>query len=219
MRQQGILEEWGIQQHLADAVEQDQQYKSSQQQQQDQHRPGVELVSSDQALQLCYSRVKDVLSQHWPQEQKHMAGLLLLQRERPSGQPQSIEQKIAGGAADVIDMAVDGQGLFELGIDPLENSSKSDGQGGVFSRVIPSTVLRVQSITAGGAMLQLPRGKHVLRIMTPDWGLHAVSLAAAVPFTVGDALKVMAAAERTSVICQEGEHEALQPGTVQYLFR
>jgi hypothetical protein len=222
MRQQGILDEWGIQQHLADAVEQDKLYRSSLQQQEIQQNSFVEMVDCDQALQLCYSRVKDVFSQHWPHEQKHTPGLLLIQKEELSRQRQQTGKPTAAGStgsrSGTAEEGLDVCGL-EMGLFTNSSSSRDEPSSTGMVGSMPSSVLRIQSITAAGAMLQLPRGKHLLRLTLPSWGLHAVSLAAAVPFSVGEAVKVLAAAHGTHVLCQEGEHEAFQPGTVQFLFR
>jgi len=105
-------------------------------------------------LDLCYSHLKHIVSSRWLAREEHMPGLLLMQHHAGSA-PQS---------AAVRPLLPD-TGILEAPPDT-------------------TTVLRLQSVTAAAAALQLPRGHHVLKAVCSDLLLHTIAFACASEFEV-----------------------------------
>lgn len=170
-------------------------------------------------LDLCYSHLKHLVSSCWSPREEHAPGLLLLQRHASGPNPCAAAKQLLPEG-----------GILEAPPDNL-------------------TVLRLQSVTAKSAALQLPRGQHVLRVVCSDLLLHSVSLGCASDFEVledpgasGGAIAAFSIAQashavgpsgngqlqqqnqqqqqqQSGMLQQVGEHEAIKAGGCQLLFR
>ncbi|EFJ40819.1 adenylate kinase [Volvox carteri f. nagariensis] len=82
------------------------------------------------------------------------------------------------------------------------------------------TVQRLRTLMANAALLELPRGKHLLRINSDPLFLHAVTFMSASPCTVGEYNQVMPMHDSAvHVASQEGRHPDMPPDSLGLLFR
>jgi hypothetical protein len=176
------------------------------------------LLDNTGHIDTCYSHLKHALSACWPVVVAHTPGLLLLQRHPESPPPGALAASLLAGG-----------GVLQAPPDA-------------------ATVLRLRAVTAASALLQLPRGRHALRLVCSDLLLHTASFtcSAAAEFQVAEegakagapvgSLPAAGAvtagqppatqhgvgqhqAESSGVLQQEGEHETVCAGSQQLLFR
>ncbi|PNH05620.1 Adenylate kinase, chloroplastic [Tetrabaena socialis] len=82
------------------------------------------------------------------------------------------------------------------------------------------TVQRLRTLMSNAALLELPRGRHVLRINSDPLFLHAVTFMSASPCTVGEYSQVMPmCAPDAHVAALEGHYPDVPPNCVGLLFR
>ncbi len=86
-----------------------------------------------------------------------------------------------------------------------------------------ASALRLKALTCSGATLELPRGKHLLRVSCNDLLLHCATFQSATPFQLEEASKLLPALASADgdahVLMQEREHDTLTAGSQQLLFR
>ncbi|GLC37755.1 Adenylate kinase [Pleodorina starrii] len=82
------------------------------------------------------------------------------------------------------------------------------------------TVQRLRTLMANAGLLELPRGRHLLRINSDPLFLHAVSFMSASPATVGEYNAVMPLADPSVHVAPlEGRYPDLPPDSLGLLFR
>ncbi|GFR43730.1 hypothetical protein Agub_g4841 [Astrephomene gubernaculifera] len=82
------------------------------------------------------------------------------------------------------------------------------------------TVQRLRTLMANAALLELPRGRHLLRINSDSLFLHAVTFMSASPCTVGEYSQVMPLCEPgVHVAALEGRYPDVPPDCVGLMFR
>jgi hypothetical protein len=171
-------------------------------------------------LQVCYSQVKGVLAKQWPvQQQQRLPGLLLVQLHPADA---STAAASAGVATSNSSSAASRSRPTTAEAAASAATTVAAAASAVLDDDVYSqshTVLRLKSITASSSMLQLLRGKHLLQLQCSPLLLHSVSFHATADFTLEEASKLLPAACGLHVISQEGQAEALQPGSRQLLFR
>jgi hypothetical protein len=175
-------------------------------------------VDNSGQLGHAYAAAKEVLAAHWHAAAPQLYGLLLVE-------PQPL--RVPDGSLPAGGLSI--QEEVELPETSTVVSDTPQGDSGeshkALSRTkaaglgVPHAWLRLRAITAAGAMLELSRGRHLLRLLAPEHLVHTIRLSSRTPFSVGEASKVLPAAGCGHVVVQEGEHEAWLPGTYQVLFR
>jgi hypothetical protein len=186
----------------------------------------LSVSNSDGALQACEARVQATVARLLPAQQRFQPGLLLLQRfpahafsglgpaaqagahaaPASSPTPTPTPTPMPAAAASGADGSMDVSAAAGLQLDEDTFSSSS-------------TVLRLQSLTAAGCQLTLPRGRHLLAVSCCPRLLHCVSLHGAAEFALEDADKLLPSAARLHVVHESGSCAALAGGSRQLLFR
>lgn len=94
-------------------------------------------------------------------------------------------------------------------------SSSSSGSGSS-----AASLLRISAGMGNSARLELPRGRHLLRICTQDQQLLSVTFYSSTPFLTGDYAKVLPSFSKDAHLTQiEGAHEAITSGSKLLLLR
>jgi ribose 1,5-bisphosphokinase PhnN len=180
----------------------------------------VECYTVDNSGQLghAYAAAKEVLAAHWHAAAPQLYGLLLVEPQPLRAPDGSLP---AGGVS--IQEEVELPETSTVVSDPAQGeageSHKALSRTKAAGLGVPHAWLRLRATTAAGAMLELSRGRHLLRLLAPEHLVHTIRLSSRTPFSVGEASKVLPAAGCGHVLVQEGEHEAWLPGTYQVLFR